>query len=219
MLGSKEIWSSFNNPRLSSGNLLFSGNALPVPQLRVGIFDYADFWGTKGWFAVKGYISYGMFTDGRWQKSWPADTPKSKRAENVLFHSKGLWLRGGNPSKFPLVGEVGIEMATQFGGKAYKNGESLSLGSSLKHWVRAFFPTSTTLDTFLCETPRFRWDLGREFPLAFSLVPNGRLENKSIFRALFRRPVADDFRIWLERWSVGHRGSAAQESFRDDICV
>ena len=185
MLGSKEIWSSFNNPRLSSGNLLFSGNALPVPQLRVGIFDYADFWGTKGWFAVKGYISYGMFTDGRWQKSWAADTPKSKRAENVLFHSKGLWLRGGNPSKFPLVGEVGIEMATQFGGKAYKNGESLSLGSSLKHWVRAFFPTSTTLDTFLGETTSIDGNMVGEYTIALSWIPNADWKIRAYFEHYF----------------------------------
>ena len=185
MLGSKEIWSSFNNPRLSSGNLLFSGNALPVPQLRVGIFDYADFWGTKGWFAVKGYISYGMFTDGRWQKSWAADTPKSKRAENVLFHSKGLWLRGGNPSKFPLVGEVGIEMATQFGGKAYKNGESLSLGSSLRHWVRAFFPTSTTLDTFLGETTSIDGNMVGEYTIALSWIPNADWKIRAYFEHYF----------------------------------
>lgn len=139
LLGSKEIYGNYNNPRLSSGNILFSGNAMPIPQLRVGIFDYADFWGTKGWFAVKGYISYGMFTDSRWQKSWVK--PDSKRTENVLYHSKGLWIRGGNTRVFPLQGEVGIEMATQFGGKSIKDGEVRSMPHGFKDWLKAFFPT------------------------------------------------------------------------------
>lgn len=139
LLGSKEIWGDFNNPKISSGNLLYSGNAMPVPQLRVGIFDYADFWGTKGWFAVKGYIAYGMFTDSNWQKSWAA--PDSKRTTDVLYHSKGLWLRGGNTSVFPLQGEIGIEMATQFGGKSYEDGETVKLSHGLKDWIKAFFPT------------------------------------------------------------------------------
>lgn len=141
MLGSKEIWGDFNNPRLSSGNLLYSGNAMPVPQLRIGIFDYAPFWGTKGWLSVKGYIAYGMFTDSKWQKSWVAK--EYNRTKDVLYHSKGLWLRGGNTDKFPLVGEIGIEMATQFGGTAYLNaddGRIVKIPDGLKAWWKAFFP-------------------------------------------------------------------------------
>lgn len=142
LLGSKEIWGTFTNHRLSSGDLLYSGNAMPIPQLRLGIFDYADFWGCDGWFAVKGYVAYGMFTDSKWQKSWVG--PEGDRTENALYHSKGLWLRGGNTSKFPLQGEIGIEMATQFGGKAYIDGEWHHMGHGVKEWLKAFFPKYTT---------------------------------------------------------------------------
>lgn len=139
LLGSKEIWGDFNDPKISSGNLLYSGNSMPIPQLRVGIFDYADFWGAKGWFAVKGYIAYGMFTDSNWQKTWAFTD--SKHTADVLYHSKGLWLRGGKTSVFPLQGEIGIEMATQFGGKSYKDGEVVKLSHGFKDWLKAFFPT------------------------------------------------------------------------------
>lgn len=138
LIGSKEIWGDFNNPRLSSGNLLYSGNAMPVPQLRLGIFDYADFWGCRGWFAVKGYIAYGMFTDSKWQKSWTA--PETHRYQDVWYHSKGIWLRGGNTDKFPLQGEIGIEMASQFGGSAYIDGVKYKMGHSLKDFLKALFP-------------------------------------------------------------------------------
>ncbi|MDE6558641.1 MAG: capsule assembly Wzi family protein, partial [Muribaculaceae bacterium] len=35
--------------------------------------------------------------------------------QNVKYHSKGLWLRNGNPDKFPLTFVAGLEMATHFG--------------------------------------------------------------------------------------------------------
>lgn len=144
LVGSKEIWSSFLDHNLSSGDLLYSGNALPIPQVRIGIFDYADFWGCKGWFSVKGYIAYGMFTDSKWQKSWAA--PDTRRTENVLYHSKGLWLRGGNTDKFPLQAEIGLEMATQFGGKSFYNGKWYKMDSGLKSWLKAFIPVYETHD-------------------------------------------------------------------------
>lgn len=141
VLGSKETWGCFNDPRLSSGNLLYSGNAMPVPQIKIGILDYADIWGLGGWLGLKGYFAFGMFTDGRWQKSYAA--PDARRTEKVLYHSKGLWLRNGNINKFPLQFEAGIEMATQFGGRAYnvfETGDVLELPSGLKDWWKAVVP-------------------------------------------------------------------------------
>ncbi len=170
ILGSKEIWGEFNDPRLSSGNLLYSGNAMPIPQLRLGIFDYAPFWGTNGWFSVKGYISYGMFTDSGWQKSWAA--PGSKRTEDVLYHSKGLWLRGGNTSKFPLQAVVGIEMATQFGGKSFKDGKELKMGSGLKQWLNALFPMSTTSENFDGEVVTVEGNMLGAYNISLSWLPD-----------------------------------------------
>ena len=160
----------FNDPRLSSGNLLYSGNAMPIPQLRLGIFDYAPFWGTNGWFSVKGYISYGMFTDSGWQKSWAA--PGSKRTEDVLYHSKGLWLRGGNTSKFPLQAVVGIEMATQFGGKSFKDGKELKMGSGLKQWLNALFPMSTTSENFDGEVVTVEGNMLGAYNISLSWLPD-----------------------------------------------
>lgn len=139
LAGSKEMWSSFNNPLLSSGDLLFSGNSMPIPQLRAGIFDYAPFWGCKGWFSMKGYLAYGFYTDDRWQRSWV--NPKLTRTEGVLFHSKGVWFKWGDEGKFPLTGEFGAEMATQFGGKSIKDGHVLTIPRNLKSFWTAFFPT------------------------------------------------------------------------------
>lgn len=134
MIGQKEIDGAISNPRLSSGNLLYSGNAMPIPQIRAGIFDYADIWGTKGWLGIKGYVAFGMFTDSKWLRDWSKPEKPGEHAiypENVKYHSKGLWLRNGNPDKFPLTAEVGIEMATQFGGGGWMRNSDGSID-----WVR-----------------------------------------------------------------------------------
>ena len=146
LLGSKEMWCDHNDPRLSSGSLLYSGNALPIPQLRVGLFDYTAIPGTKNRLSVKAYLAYGMFTDSNWQKSWAAEG--TKHTSDVLFHSKGLWLRFGNIQTFPVTGDVGIEMATQFAGTAYKDGKVVHMKHGLKEWIRVLFPSFKTHESF-----------------------------------------------------------------------
>ena len=185
MLGSKEIWGEFNNPKLSSGNLLYSGNAMPIPQFRVGIFDYSKVWGTNGWFSVKGYLSFGMFTDSKWQKSWVSK--KFNRTKDVLYHSKGLWLRGGNTDKFPLTGELGIEMATQFGGTAYlvSENEVIKMPTKLKDWLRAIFPSKGSSSTVWGERVNVQGNMVGSYYIGLSWLPKSNWSIKTYFEHYF----------------------------------
>ena len=116
-VGQKERWGELMNHSLTTGSLIESGNARPIPQIRLGIDDYWNIKGTKGWLGIKGHIAYGCFTDGRWQENFVA--PDKLHTSNVLYHSKAGMMRFGNDSKFPLVAEIGIHMVTQFGGTIY----------------------------------------------------------------------------------------------------
>ncbi len=143
LVGSKEMEGPISDPELSSGNLMHSGNARPIPQIRAGIFDYANIWGTQGWLAVKGYVGYGMFTDSRWKESWIQ--PGQRYDKGVLYCTRGIWLRNGNPEKFPLTLECGIEMETEFGGEAYNmnyfnSGHNLKMPHNLKAFIKALIP-------------------------------------------------------------------------------
>ncbi len=145
MFGQKELNGFMNNSDLGSGNLMFSGNARPIPQLRVGIFDYADFWGTKGWLGVKLYGAFGMYTDNRWIKSWAGNNSYTL---NTLYHSKAIAFRVGNTRIFPLEFELGLEMATQFGGDRYADGKLVrKMPRGWKNWVKAVFPMKGGSDT------------------------------------------------------------------------
>lgn len=139
-VGSKEFTGGFNNPRLSTGNLTFSANACPIPQAKIGIPEYTIVPWTKRWLAVKGYFSYGFFTDGRWQKNFAA--PNSKRTEKVLFHSKAGFLKIGDHTRFPIEFEGGLQMAAQFGGKSIAGDKIINMPTALKDWLKVIIPSS-----------------------------------------------------------------------------
>lgn len=143
-LGQKERWSTMGNHRLTSGSLVESGNARPIPQIRFELPEYWNIPATGEWLAIKGHLAYGWFTDENWQKDFAADS--TVRAVGVRYHSKAGYLRIGNEKKHPLTAELGLHMVTQFGGTCYN---SLNIYGNNHHnpvrpkdyWT-AFFPSS-----------------------------------------------------------------------------
>lgn len=143
-LGQKERWGNFKPHRLTSGSLTESGNARPIPQIRLEIPEYWDMFNTKGWFSLRGHIAYGWFSDGEWQKDFVA---KGKQhTSDVRYHSKAGFVKIGNEGKFPLTFEGGLEMVAQFGGKTYnmedEEGRNKKNPASLKDYWKAFIPSS-----------------------------------------------------------------------------
>lgn len=115
-IGSKERPMELKDAELSSGGMTFSHNARPIPQVRLSVPEYVNL-SKRHIFALKGHIAYGRFTDDAWQKDFTGG--KNRYTQGALYHSKSLFGRIGNKEKFPLVFEGGVEMAAQFGGKAY----------------------------------------------------------------------------------------------------
>lgn len=114
--GAKEQPIDLRNNQLTSGGLGIGINARPIPQLRLES-DYFSVPGTNQWWKMRFRGSYGMTTDGNWQKSFHADS--SRYTSNVLYHEKALYWKFGKEEKFPLTFEIGIQMATLFGGTTY----------------------------------------------------------------------------------------------------
>lgn len=117
-VGSKEWPLELKDGQLSSGSQTLGINARPVPQVRLALKDYWTLPFANGWLHLKGHIAYGMMTDDRWQHDFTRR--QSKYADHVKYHSKAGYLKIGNPEVFcPWSVELGLEMATLFGGKAY----------------------------------------------------------------------------------------------------
>lgn len=118
-LGAKQQPLETKDAALSSGGLSLGANARPIPQARLDI-DWFAIPGTRGWWQWKLYGSFGFTTDGRWQKSWvDTDAYNARYTGNILHHEKALYWRFGRTDVFPLTYEIGLQMATQFGGTCY----------------------------------------------------------------------------------------------------
>lgn len=117
-IGSKEYPMELKNNRLSSGSQSLGINARPVPQVRISMPEYWALPFTNGWVHFKGHLAYGKMTDDNWQQDFTQK--KNKYTEDVLFHSKAGYLKIGNDNMFyPFSIELGLEMASTFGGTAY----------------------------------------------------------------------------------------------------
>ena len=143
-VGAKEYPMELKNQRLSSGSQTLGINARPVPQVRLALPEYWQLPLAAGWLHLKGHIAYGMMTDDAWQHEFTQK--KSKYADHVLYHSKAGYLKIGNDySSFPMSFELGLEMATEFGGKPYAPGADGTMvrvptESGIKSFWNAFLP-------------------------------------------------------------------------------
>ena len=119
-IGQKEYDSQGKNQRLSTGGLTWSGNARPIPQVRFGIYDYTPIsFLFNDWVAVKGFLSYGRFTDDIFQKQFASRAEGNQYFMGALLHEKSAFLKIGDEQRFPMTMEAGLEIDSQFGGDIY----------------------------------------------------------------------------------------------------
>jgi hypothetical protein len=120
--GTREYEPHIRNRALSSGSAIWSGNARPIPQVRLSTTDYVTIPGTRGWLQVYFDGSYGRFIDNNYQEERYATYIAGQQhyavsnflTTDVWYHQKRIFLRS-NPTKRFVV-TAGMEHAVQFGG-------------------------------------------------------------------------------------------------------
>ncbi|MCD8317426.1 MAG: capsule assembly Wzi family protein [Paraprevotella sp.] len=206
-VGSKERGPLGKNPLLSSGGMVEGNNARPVPQVRAEVAEYYTVPGTKEWFAFKGYIAFGRFTDDRWQRDF-ARSHLQPYVEDVLYHSKELMFKVGNREKFPLEGEVGLLMSAQFGGKrhtfdSHGNESVYAMPHDLKSYVKVFLAQAGGSNTTAGDQVNVEGNhLG-----SWNFYMNYYLGDWK-FRAYYEHFFDDHSQMFLQygRWKDGHLG-------------
>lgn len=138
--GSREKGSPLLNDALSSGDMTWSGNARPIPQILGGIPEYLYLLPR---FAIKGEISYGWFTDSDYQKHKVG--PGYWYTKNIKYHHKEGFVRVGKPNGKWQV-DLGMTLDTQFGGYQIGGTNYGNLGNSLKDYFRVFIPGAGSED-------------------------------------------------------------------------
>lgn len=132
--GSREISTDLLNQQLSSGGLVWSGNARPIPQICIGILDYVHL-APKVQF--KAQISYGWFTDSKYQDKHVGE--KYYYARKIKYHQKSFYLRFGQPTGHWIF-DIGMRMDNQFGGYALRGINNGNLGNNWKDYLNALIP-------------------------------------------------------------------------------
>ena len=97
------------DPELSSGGLLFSTNAHPIPRISVGIDRWTAFPGLFGYVEIKGGVTHG----------WLAD--KNPYVSKTLLHHKYIGGRLGG--KLPVNISYEFHHAAQWGGYSVQYGD------------------------------------------------------------------------------------------------
>lgn len=136
-VGSRELEPELHNPLLSTGDMTFSMNARPIPQVYVGIPEYLAIPKTNKSLYIKGGLSYGRFSDDRYQKehAWNEELYTT----DILYHRKYFYLKYEN-EHYPVYGIFGAEMDAQFGGTMHYDGKCVKIPSSWKEYFKVFVP-------------------------------------------------------------------------------
>lgn len=114
-IGSKEDYTSLWDRKLSSGDMVQSANARPIPEVNLSIPEFAVVPYTKGWLQVKGDFAVGRSFDTDYLEH--VAYPGEPYIRNVLWHHKSFFVQiadteGGKP--FSAI--LGIRHAAQWGG-------------------------------------------------------------------------------------------------------
>lgn len=134
--GSKEINSPLLNQQLSSGGLTWSGNARPIPQVAIGVFDYVHI---APKVQVKTELSYGWFTDTKYQEKHVGDDYSYTR--KIKYHHKSFFFRFGQPTGKWLF-DIGMSLDAQFGGYKERGRDEGDLGNGWKDYWNVLIPQS-----------------------------------------------------------------------------
>lgn len=117
-IGSKELYNSIVDRRLSSGDMVLSPNARPIPEINLSIPRYTIVPFTRGWLQVKGDFALGRSFDQDYLNHYVSDNPKPKTyVDKVLWHHKSVFFRiADTRTNTPLFATLGLEHWVQWGG-------------------------------------------------------------------------------------------------------
>lgn len=149
-IGSKEEHFSPLDSDLSSGGLVWSGNARPIPQVKLGAFDYVQICRR---FALKAEVSFGWYTDDNYLRE-TVDKGETY-VTGIKYHTKNFYMRIGDPAGHWLW-EMGYRLDTQFGGTQHlADGSTVTLGKGLRQYWEALIPQSGSSDANVGEQIAF----------------------------------------------------------------
>lgn len=114
--GLRDFTPALVNGRLSSGDLIESGNSRNIPQVRAGFINFQNIPFTNGWVQIQGEVAYGKSTDNGWQKQH-FNYFNGHINLGWWYHYKRCFFRTKPSQPFSIT--IGMQAAAQFCGDIY----------------------------------------------------------------------------------------------------
>jgi len=167
MAGMKAFSSKIVDDRLSSGDLVRSNNARPIPGVTIGFVDFQDIPLTNGWLQIDGQIMYGKFTDNAFRDK-QFNHYYGLEVNDIYYTYKYCYFRTKPSERFSVI--FGMQTAGQFGGESrfYRKGEIVSEnvnGFKVKDIFKMFFPMQGNGNSFYEGNSLGAWSLRARYTL------------------------------------------------------
>lgn len=166
-IGSREQYeSAIVNQNLSSGDMVYSNNARPNPEVKISISKFTPIPYAKKRLFIKGDFAIGAYLDGEFLKK-TAIPQNQNFVKNPLSHHKSLYLRLGDIQSKPNSTQwiVGVNDYVQWNGDNYRyqNGEWTNPASASKNFAKVLIPANEQQSGSHVASYNFRVDYGRNY--------------------------------------------------------
>ncbi|MDE6484225.1 MAG: capsule assembly Wzi family protein [Duncaniella sp.] len=197
--GMRDARSALLDQELTSGDLVESGNARGIPQVRAGFIDFQNVPFTRGWLQIQGEISYGKYVDNGWMKD-QFNRWNSHLSTGEYYHYKRLYFRIADHKPFTVT--LGMQSAAEFGGYVawYEKGDNFRSQKrplKLKDFISMIVPNEDGTDGYYAGNHLGTWDFQARY----------RFRNNATAKAYFSWPWEDGSGIgklngWDGLWGV-----------------
>lgn len=167
LAGMKNHYPALMNPELSSGDFVESGNSRPIPEVRVGFYDFVDIPLTNHWLQINCQVAYGVMSDyGYLKKQY--NYYNYHIAKNSLYNYKFCHFRTNPEARF--IATFGMQSGAFFGGEAmyYKKGELMKTRkyrADLKSFFDVLLPVFNDDEDFALGSSLGAWDFFGQYML------------------------------------------------------
>lgn len=177
--GMKEFEPVLVNRNLSSGDLIHSGNARPIPQVRAGFVDFQPVPFTSRILKIQGEIAYGKYADARWWEKH-GDRYNSPTVSGIWYLYRRLLFRLEPSKVFSLT--IGGQAASQFGGKTIYMKRGLvgkidDRGIRFADFFKMIIPVDRSKEGFYQGNTLGSWDIRADFKLNNGTMISGYVQN------------------------------------------
>ena len=164
-VGVKDRASGMLNFALSSGDVIQSGNARSIPQVRAGFVDFQDIPLTKHFLQILGEFSYGAMMDKKWYENHFNHYNGHYNADG-LYHYKRVYFR--TKTSNPFSATFGGQIVCLFGGDTYyyqggKLVKTMHNKQDLDAFWQALLPRDTGVEGYYQGQSLGSWDINLRY--------------------------------------------------------